>query len=88
MSGEREDKVREEVRSRYEQIAGSGRGCCVGEICCSSAGPDPLASLRLGYGLEDLRAAPVGSDMGLGCGNPQAIANLKQGEVVLDLGSG
>jgi SAM-dependent methyltransferase len=61
---------------------GSG-GCAPG--CC---GPGPAASLALGYSPEDLAAVPEGANMGLGCGNPQAIAALRPGERVLDLGAG
>ena len=58
-------------------------GC--GPSCC---GPAPLVSLALGYSTSDVEGAPDGANLGLGCGNPQAIAALKPGEVVLDLGSG
>jgi SAM-dependent methyltransferase len=53
--------------------------------CC---GPGPDTSLALGYSAEDLAAVPEGANMGLGCGNPQAIAALREGETVLDLGAG
>lgn len=81
------DNIRQNVRKRYAEIAGS-KGCC-GVSCCSSApasGAD--ASARVGYSAKDMQAVPADSNLGLGCGNPQAIANLKEGEVVLDLGSG
>ena len=64
------------VRDRYGAIAG---GCC---------GADPEKSARMGYAAEDLAAVPEGANLGLGCGNPQAIAALRPGEVVIDLGSG
>lgn len=79
------DAVRQIVRDQYAEIAkGAEVGCCgKGTIA-----PGALGSLALGYSDEDLAAAPEGSNMGLGCGNPQAIAQLKAGETVLDLGSG
>jgi SAM-dependent methyltransferase len=81
------DRIRKNVRSRYAEIAKT-KGCC-GVSCCS---PAPVkysdASAKVGYSAEDMKAVPADSNMGLGCGNPQAIANLKKGEIVLDLGSG
>jgi SAM-dependent methyltransferase len=84
------DTVRAQVRKRYAGIAKAGGGCgCAKSGCCT---PDPLgqpaASARLGYSQSDLAAVPDGANLGLGCGNPRAIAALQPGEVVLDLGSG
>jgi SAM-dependent methyltransferase len=75
------DEVRAAVREQYASVARSG---CTPSCC----GPGPDASLALGYSAEDLSSVPEGANMGLGCGNPQAIAALKAGEVVLDLGAG
>lgn len=63
--------------------------CCAGGGCCGPAtfSPDQLAE-AIGYATGDLAAVPEGANMGLSCGNPTAIASLKPGEVVLDLGSG
>ena len=79
--------VRNKVRDGYAAIAQSNGGCCGPH--CNSAPPDAnkLAS-QLGYSLEELEALPDGANMGLSCGNPAALAALKPGEVVLDLGSG
>jgi SAM-dependent methyltransferase len=79
------DETRAAVREQYGSVARSGgaQGCSPG--CC---GPGANASLKLGYSPEDLESVPQGADMGLGCGNPQAIAALRTGETVLDLGSG
>ena len=86
------EKIRESVRKRYGEIAAQGQsGCgCAPSGCCSGPMPAPpgSSSLQIGYSQEELQAAPPGADLGLGCGNPQAIAALQPGETVLDLGSG
>lgn len=86
------EEIRESVRKRYGEIAAQGRsGCgCAPSGCCAgpAAAPQESSSLQLGYSPEELQAVPAGADLGLGCGNPQAIAALKLGETVLDLGSG
>jgi arsenite methyltransferase len=82
------EAIRETVRQTYGAIATgqTSGGCCgSGASCC---GPTPSSSRALGYSDEDLGAVPEGADLGLGCGNPQAIAALRPGERVLDLGSG
>jgi SAM-dependent methyltransferase len=74
------DEIRSDVREHYGAIArGRATACCGG-----GAG----GSERLGYSAAELGAAPPGADLGLGCGNPQAIAQLGAGEVVVDLGAG
>jgi len=91
LESEANDTLRGAVRDRYGEIARSGGGCCTpASSCCGSAQAVPLAvdSTRLGYGASDLTAVPEGADLGLGCGNPQAIADLRPGEVVVDLGAG
>jgi arsenite methyltransferase len=77
------DHVREQVRTAYAKVARGADGCSVG--CCGNQGS---GSLAMGYSREELESAPEGADLGLGCGNPQAIAALRTGETVLDLGSG
>lgn len=79
------ESVRAAVREEYGSIARGVAGASCGTGCC---GATPSASLGLGYSKEDLEAVPEGANMGLGCGNPQAIAALKSGETVLDLGAG
>ncbi len=86
------EEIREAVRRNYGGIARSASGgCgCSTESCC---GADEISTSREvpvahGYSLEALSAVPQGSNMGLGCGNPVAIASLRTGETVLDLGSG
>jgi arsenite methyltransferase len=89
-----DDTVRAQVREVYAQVAkadnasqatGNASGCCG---VSDDAGINALISTRLGYSQSDLDRVPRGADMGLGCGNPQAIAALKPGEVVVDLGAG
>jgi arsenite methyltransferase len=83
--------VRDEVRKAYGRIAhDSQTGCCSAAAgsSCDSKRPAATAAEKLGYTSEEIAAAPEGADLGLGCGNPQAIASLRPGETVLDLGSG
>src|SRR3989339_1466192 len=77
------EKIRETVRQGYTNIAKGKANCC----CCGSSAPDKLAE-AIGYTSQELDILPDGANMGLSCGNPTAIANLKSGQVVLDLGSG
>ncbi|MHC4914378.1 MAG: arsenite methyltransferase [Planctomycetota bacterium] len=85
--------VRRAVREQYGKIGAAGKsgGSCCTPGCCSGQDARPCAgstSEHLGYSAQDLAAAPEGADLGLGCGNPGAIAALRPGETVLDLGSG
>ncbi len=91
MTKHNSERVREMVRKRYAGIVSGGKGgCgCSTPSCCSAKPPSAKAqSAKLGYSRKDLETVPDGANMGLGCGNPQAIAMLKKGEVVLDLGAG
>ncbi len=89
MNTAKSDEIRQAVRENYGQIAEAATSCCDTSSCCTPSAQQPqLLSLQLGYSPRDLVAVPEGANLGLGCGNPQAIANLKPGEVVLDLGSG
>jgi len=77
------------VRNRYGAVArGQGSECGCSSDCCSSSSDADSKSRDLGYSDKELADAPQGANLGLGCGNPQAIASLKAGETVLDLGSG
>lgn len=92
MSTKNSDEIRQVIRSRYGEIAkhdSQGCDCSPVSSCCSGTqGPIEKISQDLGYTKEQLDSVPEGANMGLGCGNPQAIASLKPGETVLDLGSG
>jgi len=84
------DEIRQAVRENYARVSerSGSTPCCTGASSASCCGESASASARLGYSAEELAAVPAGVDMGLGCGNPQAIAALQAGETVLDLGSG
>jgi len=85
------DSIRKAVREQYGKVAVSGNsGCgCSATSCCDESGSDAKAtSMELGYSSSDVNQVPDGANMGLGCGNPKAIASLQLGETVLDLGSG
>jgi arsenite methyltransferase len=83
-------KVKEYVKKRYGEIAKAecsscSSGCC-SSSCCSS--PPKYVAWKIGYSPDDIESVPDDSVLGLGCGNPVALASLKEGETVLDLGSG
>lgn len=83
------EAVREAVREGYGKIAEKNPSCCSGVSCCGSSAEDSTQLARyVGYSAEELAALPEGANMGLSCGNPNALAALQPGEVVLDLGSG
>ena len=84
---EQHDAVRNKVRDGYASIAQDNGGCC-GPHCSSAPQDATKLASQLGYSVEELAALPDGANMGLSCGNPAALAALKSGEVVLDLGSG
>lgn len=86
------DNIRKAVREQYGKVAESGDTGCGSSTssCCGSdsSATAKSASVELGYSHTDVNQVPDGANMGLGCGNPKAIASLKSGETVLDLGSG
>ena len=88
------DIVRNQVRESYAKVAEANNAkesCGIEASCCGVSDDidiNTLNSLRLGYSESDLKNVPEGADMGLGCGNPRAIAGLVAGETVVDLGSG
>ena len=97
-----ENKIKNDVRQTYAKIVssdranenaqesscGSSHNSSLESSCCGTAGNSNKISRQLGYSQDELDHVPEGSNLGLGCGNPQAIASIKKGETVLDLGSG
>jgi len=80
--------IRKYVRERYAGIARQGTSCCGPATSCGCGGATESDSRKIGYSAAEIGAVPPGADLGLGCGNPVALASLRKGEVVLDLGSG
>jgi ubiquinone/menaquinone biosynthesis C-methylase UbiE len=84
-----QESIREKVREGYGKIATAGNPRRQGVSCCGSSPADAETLVRhIGYTADDLAVLPVGANMGLSCGNPTAIAALRPGEIVLDLGAG
>ena len=83
-----EENVKKEVRTRYAKVAKTSGSCCASKVSCCSAPASAQVSNLIGYSKEEMAAVPDGANLGLGCGNPTALASLKEGERVLDLGSG
>ena len=84
-----QEDVKKSVRDGYGKIARSAGSCCLPSApCCGSGQEVALISKEIGYSEEDLKNVPDGANLGLGCGNPVALASLREGETVVDLGSG
>lgn len=84
----KDEEIRKVVRERYGSIAVKDNSCCGSTNSCCGGGSADTISQSVGYSDEELGAVPDGANLGLGCGNPTALASLKEGETVLDLGSG
>lgn len=82
------DDIKKIVKDSYAKIAQSSNSCGCSSCGCDSNQTVQKQSGEMGYSQDEMNKAPNGSNLGLGCGNPVAIASLKEGEVVLDLGSG
>ena len=83
----KQEEIKKVVRERYASVAREGGSCAPANSCCGSVNVENI-SKRVGYSDQELNSVPEGANLGLGCGNPVAIASLKEGEIVLDLGSG
>jgi arsenite methyltransferase len=84
----KEEKIKKIVRKRYAKVAKTNSSCCASSSSCCSAPTSKEVSSMIGYSEAEMTAVPEGANMGLGCGNPTAMASLKEGERVLDLGAG
>jgi arsenite methyltransferase len=93
----KKEEITKQVRSRYGNIVKQSGSCCGGRSaspgissCCGATSTDSAREMskKVGYSDTDVNAVPEGANLGLGCGNPVALASLKRGETVLDLGSG
>jgi SAM-dependent methyltransferase len=84
-----DNQIKQVVREGYAKIAQQDNSCCSSTSpCCGNTNLAQDISRQLGYSDEELEVVPEGANLGLGCGNPVALASLKEGETVLDLGSG
>lgn len=85
----KKEEIKKVVRKSYAEIAKQQSSCCAPvDSCCGSKDLAQDISKKIGYSEEDIKTVPEGANLGLGCGNPVALASLKEGETVLDLGSG
>ncbi len=86
----KKEEIKKVVRKSYAKIAKQQQSSCCAPVdsCCGSTDLAQDISKKIGYSEEEIKAVPEGANLGLGCGNPVALASLKEGETVLDLGSG
>jgi len=83
----KEENIKKQVRNRYAKIAKTSNSCCSSSCGCGAQSSEEMSKM-IGYSEEEMSSVPEGANMGLGCGNPTALVSLKEGERVLDLGSG
>jgi len=91
-----EQDIKKAVRENYGRVAKQAGYCCGSSCCELTSGPliaeyasrPEEASRKIGYTEEEMQSVPSGSNLGLGCGNPTALASIKERDTVLDLGSG
>ena len=86
----KEEETKKVVREGYAKIAKQGGSCCSPASSCCGSTTDLTQDIskKIGYTEEEIKAVPDGANLGLGCGNPVALASLREGETVLDLGAG
>ncbi len=85
----KKEETKKIVRENYAKVATQRSSCCGPAVsCCGTSDASHHVSQKIGYSEDELQSVPEGANLGLGCGNPVAIASLKEGETVLDLGSG
>lgn len=85
----KKDEIKKVVREGYAKVAKEGNSCCAPSTsCCGPTSVAEVVSKKIGYSDDELKSVPEGANLGLGCGNPVALASLREGETVLDLGSG
>jgi len=83
------EEIKKVVRNGYAQVARQNSSCCgPSPSCCGPTLQTEIISKRIGYNEEEMKAVPDGANLGLGCGNPLAHSALKEGDTVIDLGSG
>jgi len=82
------NEIKKIVREGYGKIAKQEKSCCCSGSCCGSSNSAQDISKSVGYSNQEMESVPEGANLGLGCGNPVAIASLKEGDIVLDLGAG
>ena len=85
---EKSDDIREVVRKKYADVVTGNRSCCGAPSSCCGSATAVQISESMGYSPEQMASVPEGANLGLGCGNPVALASIREGETVLDLGSG
>jgi SAM-dependent methyltransferase len=85
----KKDEIKNKVKEGYGRVALENRSCCgAPSSCCGSSASIQTIGEIIGYSKEEMSQVPEGANLGLGCGNPVALASLKEGQTVLDLGSG
>jgi SAM-dependent methyltransferase len=86
----KDEKIKKIVRERYARVAKNEESCCGDPTSCTCDSSDPSVEIsrKIGYSEQEIGSVPKGANLGLGCGNPVALASLKEGQTVLDLGSG
>ena len=83
------EEIKKTVRESYAKVAKESNPCCApSSSCCGTTSVAPDVGKKIGYSDGELKSVPEGANLGLGCGNPVALASLKEGETILDLGSG